>query len=56
MPDFAWLRRPGPVAAILSDLHRYGARQLEVEDVALVPAEADRVVPKGFYSTTNYPT
>lgn len=41
---------------ILSELHRLGARQPEIHDVSLVPAEKDRVVPKGFYSTTNHPT
>ncbi|HZD43808.1 MAG TPA: TIGR00300 family protein, partial [Methanomicrobiales archaeon] len=41
---------------ILSELHRYGARLLEVEDVELRPAEGDRIVPKGFYSTTNHST
>jgi len=59
-PSYARLRvvasDPNQLAAILSDLHRYGARQLQVEDVRLVAAEADRVVPKGFYSTTNHPT
>ncbi len=42
--------------AIMSELHRLGARMLEVEDARLEAAEADRVVPKGFYSTTNHPT
>lgn len=42
--------------AIISELHRYGARLLAIADVNVIPAEADRVVPKGFYSTTNYPT
>jgi lysine-ketoglutarate reductase/saccharopine dehydrogenase-like protein (TIGR00300 family) len=42
--------------AIISELHRYGARLLEIEEVRIIPAEADRVVPKGFYSTTNHPT
>ena len=44
------------VDAIISELHRYGARLLAIADVNVIPAEADRVVPKGFYSTTNYPT
>ncbi len=44
------------VDAIISELHRYGARLLAIADVRIIPAEADRVVPKGFYSTTNYPT
>jgi len=41
---------------ILSELHRLGARPLEVKDVHAVPAERDRVGPKGFYLTTNHPT
>ncbi|MDD1716620.1 MAG: TIGR00300 family protein [Methanoregulaceae archaeon] len=41
---------------ILSELHRYGARQLRIDDVCIVPAEGDHIVPKGFYSTTNHPT
>lgn len=44
------------VDAIISELHRFGARLLAIADVNIIPAEADRVVPKGFYSTTNYPT
>jgi len=42
--------------AILSEVHRLGARPVEVMDVHLVAAEADRVVPKGFYTTSNHPT
>ncbi|MDO9325874.1 MAG: TIGR00300 family protein [Methanoregula sp.] len=42
--------------SILSELHRIGARPVEVKDVYLVPAEGDRIVPKGFYTTTNHPT
>ena len=42
--------------AIISELHRYGARLVKTEEIRLVAAEADRVVPKGFYSTTNHPT
>ena len=41
---------------ILSELHRLGARPLVIKDVHLVPAEADQVVPKGFYTTSNHPT
>jgi lysine-ketoglutarate reductase/saccharopine dehydrogenase-like protein (TIGR00300 family) len=41
---------------IISRLHRHGARLVEVAEVTLVPAEGARIVPKGFYSTTNYPT
>ncbi|NLV26657.1 MAG: TIGR00300 family protein [Methanomicrobiales archaeon] len=42
--------------AIISTLHRHGARLIDSDDVTLVPAEGNRIVPKGFYSTTNYPT
>lgn len=42
--------------AIISTLHRHGARLIDSDDVMLVPAEGNRIVPKGFYSTTNYPT
>ena len=42
--------------SIISTLHRHGARLVDSEDVALVRAEGNRIVPKGFYSTTNYPT
>ncbi len=59
-PSYARLRIAASskekLQSILSELHRLGARPLEVKDVHLVPAEADRVVPKGFYTTTNHPT
>ena len=42
--------------SILSELHRLGAHPLEVKDIHAVPAEGDRIVPKGFYTTTNHPT
>ena len=42
--------------AILSDLHRLGAQVPEIEDVRLGAADKDKVVPEGFYSTTNHPT
>ncbi len=42
--------------SILSEVHRLGARPVEVRDVFLVAAEADRVVPRGFYTTSNHPT
>ncbi|MDO9323744.1 MAG: TIGR00300 family protein, partial [Methanoregula sp.] len=42
--------------SILSELHRIGARPLEVKDVHIVAAAGDRNVPKGFYTTTNHPT
>ncbi|MHC1625973.1 MAG: ornithine cyclodeaminase, nickel-pincer nucleotide-dependent [Methanoculleaceae archaeon] len=49
-------KNEGHLSSILSELHRVGARQPEVEDVVLEGAEADRVVPSNFYSTTNHPT
>jgi len=42
--------------AIISTLHRHGARLVDTDDANLAPAEGNRIVPKGFYSTTNYPT
>jgi len=42
--------------AIMSDLHRLGAQVPKIEDVRLGPADKDKVVPEGFYSTTNHPT
>ena len=59
-PSYARLRVSADeeecLALIISELHRLGARTLSVENATLVPAERDRVVPKGFYSTTNHPT
>jgi lysine-ketoglutarate reductase/saccharopine dehydrogenase-like protein (TIGR00300 family) len=58
--SYARLRVTAPsdhqLDAILSELHRLGARAPEIDDVTLVPAEGDRILPKGFYSTTNHPT
>lgn len=59
-PSYAKLRIAAEteesVLAILSEIHRFGARPPEVKDAALIPAEGDRIVPKGFYSTTHHPT
>jgi lysine-ketoglutarate reductase/saccharopine dehydrogenase-like protein (TIGR00300 family) len=59
-PSYARLRvnaaSEGRLTLILSELHRLGARHPEVADVQLQPAEGDRIVPKGFYTTTNHPT
>ena len=44
------------VDRILSELHRLGARLPEMEDAVSERAPADKVIPKGFYSTTNHPT
>lgn len=41
---------------ILSALHRLGAKMPEVESLVCEPAEGNKIVPKGFYSTTNHPT
>ncbi len=58
--SYARLRVSAPdirqLDAILYELHRLGARTPEISDVILVPAEGDRILPKGFYSTTNHPT
>ncbi|HIJ06932.1 MAG: Uncharacterized protein XE11_0495 [Methanomicrobiales archaeon 53_19] len=59
-PSFARLRvfaeTEEKLDLIMSELHRYGIRLIEADNVRLLPAEADRVVPTGFYSTTNHPT
>jgi len=47
---------PGKLDNIISRLHRHGARLVKSDDVILVEAEGNRIVPKGFYSTTNYST
>ncbi len=59
-PSYARLRiaasNKEKLQSILSELHRLGARPVAVKDVHLVPAEADQIVPKGFYTTSNHPT
>ncbi len=59
-PSYAHLRvnaeSEDQLHAILSEIHRYGVRLREIRDVTIVPAEGDRIVPKGFYSTTHHPT
>jgi lysine-ketoglutarate reductase/saccharopine dehydrogenase-like protein (TIGR00300 family) len=44
------------LTSILHELHQNGATPVDPVDATLVPAPADRVVPDGFYSTTNHPT
>ena len=46
----------GRLQSILHELHQNGANIADPVDADLVPAPADRVVPRGFYSTTNHPT
>jgi lysine-ketoglutarate reductase/saccharopine dehydrogenase-like protein (TIGR00300 family) len=41
---------------ILHELHQNGAHLSDPPNATLKPAPADRVVPDGFYSTTNHPT
>jgi lysine-ketoglutarate reductase/saccharopine dehydrogenase-like protein (TIGR00300 family) len=41
---------------IVHDLHQQGANPADPDDATLEPAPEDRVVPPGFYSTTNHPT
>jgi len=59
-PSYARLRinasSDEKLRSILSEVHRLGARPVEVKDVFLVAAEANRVVPKGFYTTSNHST
>ena len=42
--------------SIVHDLHQHGANPADPDDATLEPAPDDRVVPHGFYSTTNHPT
>ncbi|MBW9223130.1 TIGR00300 family protein [Methanothermococcus sp. SCGC AD-155-E23] len=41
---------------ILEELQNIGAEIPEIEDVEVKRAERDKVLPDGFYSTTNHPT
>lgn len=41
---------------ILKELHKIGARIPDVEEVELAEAPSDKVLPDGFYVTTNHPT
>jgi lysine-ketoglutarate reductase/saccharopine dehydrogenase-like protein (TIGR00300 family) len=41
---------------ILHELHQNGAHLSDPPNATLEPAPGDRVVPHGFYSTTNHPT
>jgi lysine-ketoglutarate reductase/saccharopine dehydrogenase-like protein (TIGR00300 family) len=47
---------PEHLEDIIGELHRLGAYIPEAEDVVLKKAPKDKVVPKGFYSTTNHTT
>ncbi len=42
--------------SIIHELHQNGANPADPNDATLEPAPADKVVPTGFYSTTNHPT
>ncbi len=42
--------------SIVHELHQNGANPSDPRDATLEPAPKDKVVPKGFYSTTNHPT
>ncbi|GGL25422.1 TIGR00300 family protein [Halarchaeum grantii] len=58
--SYARLRVLAPDAdtlqSIVHELHQSGVNPIDPEDATLTPAPADRVVPQGFYSTTNHPT
>ena len=41
---------------IVHELHQNGANPADPRDATLEPAPEDKVVPPGFYSTTNHPT
>jgi lysine-ketoglutarate reductase/saccharopine dehydrogenase-like protein (TIGR00300 family) len=42
--------------SIIHELHQNGANPVDPKDATFEPAPADKVVPTGFYSTTNHPT
>jgi len=42
--------------SIVHELHQHGANPADPTDATLERAPDDRVVPQGFYSTTNHPT
>lgn len=44
------------LAALLQELQVHGANRVAVGDVELVAADADGVLPRGFYATTNLAT
>ena len=44
------------MTVLLEQLQVHGVNRLDVGDATLVPADADGVLPAGFYSTTNLPT
>ena len=46
----------GVLRTILHELNQNGATVTDPRDATLVPAPADGVVPRNFYSTTNHPT
>jgi lysine-ketoglutarate reductase/saccharopine dehydrogenase-like protein (TIGR00300 family) len=41
---------------LLVELHPHGAHPIDVPDADVKPAQADGVLPDGFYATTNLPT
>jgi lysine-ketoglutarate reductase/saccharopine dehydrogenase-like protein (TIGR00300 family) len=47
---------PEHLEDIIAELHRLGACIPEAEDAVVEASQKDKVVPKGFYSTTNHTT
>lgn len=41
---------------MIQELHLLGAISVKVQPVKILPSPEDRVLPEGFYSTTNHPT
>ncbi|WP_224448976.1 TIGR00300 family protein [Haloprofundus salilacus] len=46
----------GDLQSIIHELHQSGANPADPRPASVEPAPGDRVVPAGFYSTTNHPT
>ena len=49
-------KTPSHLNKILDELSEIGASIAEIKEVELRAAEKDKVLPAGFYSTTNHPT
>lgn len=49
-------RDEAALRSLLAELHPHGAHPIDEPDAILAPADADGVLPRGFYATTNLPT
>lgn len=49
-------RDEAALRSLLAELHPHGAHPIDEPDAILAPADADGVLPRGFYATTNLAT